>query len=68
MVFNDIFNNISVTLQLSVLLVEKTIDLLKVTDKLLSNSVVSIKFVSDLQQVKVFSGQNVHYPNTLLIV
>ena len=41
MVFNATFDNISVILWQSVLLVEKTTDLSQVTDKLLSHNVVS---------------------------
>jgi hypothetical protein len=41
MVFNVAFNNISVILWRSVLLVEETTDLSHVTDKLLSHNVVS---------------------------
>jgi hypothetical protein len=46
MVFNAIFNNISVMSWWSVLLVEKTTDLLQVTDKLaLSHHVVHLALI-----------------------
>ena len=54
MVFNPTFNNISVILWQSVLLVEETTDLLQVTDKLLSHDVVHYEKKNNSNQIKKY--------------